>query len=330
MSRLLAKKKTGGAYFRSPESPVLFSCGCALLDCALGGGYARGRIVNIVGDKSTGKTLLAIEACANFAVEFPDGRIRYAEAEAAFDKPYAGALGLPLDRVTFADKFDTVEEFFVDLQATIEKWKGKPGLYILDSLDALSDKAEMERGIDEGTYGAAKAKQMSQVFRRIVRQLEESKTCLIIISQVREAIGVTFGRKTSRSGGKALDFYASQVIYLAQIGMLHKTIAKQKRAIGVEIKAKIDKNKIGMPFRECQFTIRFGFGVDDLLASVEWLEDLGKLSLIDADSSKAYIKQSRSLSDGDYRAIVKKVRKIVIEQWREIEASFKPERRKYA
>lgn len=331
MSRLLSSKQ-GGAYFRSPDSPQLFSTGCTLLNCALGGGYPLGRVVNVVGDKSTGKTLLAIEACANFAATFPKGLIRYAEAEAAFDKSYAESLGLPLARVEFADQADTVEDVFADLQKLMQKAGSRPCLYILDSLDALSDKAELERGIDEGTYGAAKAKQMSQLFRRLIRELQSTKVCFFIISQVRDAIGVSFGRKTSRSGGRALDFYASQVIYLAQVGMLHKTISKQKRAVGVEIKAKVDKNKIGMPFRECQFTIRFGYGIDDLLASVEWLDDSGQLDALGIKSSQiaSYIKQTKSMSDSEYRRNVEKVSKVVLAKWQEIESSFKPERRKYA
>src|ERR1019366_3976564 len=92
--------KPGGNYFSSPKTGIEFiSSGCHNLDLALGGGWAEGRVSNIVGDKSTGKSLLAIEACANFAIKYPKGTIRYREAEAAFDRPYAEALGMPVDHV---------------------------------------------------------------------------------------------------------------------------------------------------------------------------------------------------------------------------------------
>src|ERR1019366_4415396 len=94
---------------------------------------------------------------------------------------------------------------------------GQPGLYILDSLDALSDRAELERKIDEPSFGAGKAKQMSQLFRRLIRKINKTDVAVIIISQIRDNIGVRFGDKTTRSGGHALDFYASQVLKLAHL-----------------------------------------------------------------------------------------------------------------
>ena len=249
------KRSVAIDYFIANKKLTFFSSGCALLDMALGGGYAQGRVINVVGDKSTGKTLLAIEACANFALTFPKGIIRYKEAEAAFDKGYAEILGMPLDRVEFEEDFDTVEEFEKDVKAFCERIKKKrvPGLYIVDSLDALSDKAELGREIDKGSYGTSKARLMSEFFRRNKRTLQHAKVTLMIISQVRDKINATFGRKWTRSGGRAMDFYASQVLYLAEIKKLYKTVRGVKRAHGVVIRAKITKNKVGIPFREVDF-----------------------------------------------------------------------------
>ena len=295
----------------------------------IGGGYPLGRVVNIVGDKSTGKTLLAIEACANFASEFPEGRIWYREVEAAFDVDYAEKLGLPSKRVEFnSEPMLTVEDVFEDLTKCIESTQ-KEGLYIIDSLDALSDRSEMDRDIDEGTFGANKAKQLSQMFRRLIQKLGKSNITVIVISQVRENIGVTFGRKTTRSGGKALDFYASQVIFLAQTGQMKRTIRSVERPIGVRIKAKCDKNKIGMPFRECEFPIIFGFGVDDLAASVAFLESVGALSEITDKKSTPYLKSVNKLDDDAYFNEIDKVTTLAESVWGEIEEQFMPERRKY-
>src|SRR3990167_3427011 len=243
MERVRRAQKEGGAKVAPPSTLSFIHSGCTLLDLVTGGArgaWPLGRITNIVGDKSTGKTLLAIEACANFSRQFKNGRIWYREAEAAFDPTYAETIGMPLDRVSFGKhKLDTVEDFYTDLLKQTE-WcqeNDRPGLYILDSLDALSARKELERDVDKGSYGADKAKQMSQLFRKLIRQVEASKMSVIIISQIRDKIGVTFGRKTSRSGGHALDFYASIIIYLSHITTLTKIRNGQKRSTGIRIKA---------------------------------------------------------------------------------------------
>lgn len=313
------------------------STGCITFDCVIAGGWPLGRMSNLVGDKSTGKTLCAIEAAANFARKYPDGLIYYREAEAAFDEDYAESLGLPVDRVDFGEEglgtpWDTVEDIYEDLQAACERCINEkvPGLYIIDSLDALSSRAELARKIDEGSYGMEKQKQLGQLFRRLVRKIKEANIHLLIISQVREKIGIAFGDKYRRSGGKALDFYASQVIYLSHLKTLKKTIGGVERPVGIRIKAKCTKNKIGPAFRECEFTVRFGYGIDELPSAVEWLEQVKKAKdLLDGESSKSYLTRVEKLGRKEYRAEVKRVRKVVKTAWREIESRFEPERKKY-
>jgi len=301
---------------------------------ALGGGYAQGRVINVVGDKSTGKTLLAIEACANFALTFPTGLIRYKEAEAAFDKGYAEVLGMPLDRVSFEEEFDTVEELQKDIEAFAAKCKKKraPGLYIVDSLDALSDKAEQERDMDKGTYNLAKPKLMSEMFRRDKRKWQKAKITLMIISQVRDKINATFGRKWTRSGGRALDFYASQVLYLAEIKKMYKTVRTVKRAHGVVIRAKVTKNKVGIPFREVDFSLIFGYGIDDVLASIEWLKSTKGLRLINLPASCRPVQEAKKVKALPRAKRLKRIEKIkaaVKQAWIEIEKDFLPTERKY-
>jgi recombination protein RecA len=302
---------------------------------ALGGGWAEGRIANIVGDKSSGKTLLCIEAAANFILSHPKGRILYREAEAAFDPEYAAVLGMPIERVEFWDDekpLDTVEDLFEDLLHVLKTRKKEPILYILDSLDSLSDRSEMERDMDQGSYGAEKAKKLSQLFRRLVRQMSSANLTLIIVSQIRSKIGVSFGRPTTRSGGRALDFYASQVLYLAQLGTEKRTIRGQQRVTGINIKGKVDKNKIGLPFREAKFDIVFGFGIDDAEACVEWLRETGNLEDIGVRKSGSddYISALKKMPDDEYWKAVTKLREAVEYRWYEIETSFLPTRRKYA
>lgn len=327
-----------GQYFSSPPPRRYFSTGCTLLDCVLGGGLVVGRILNVVGDKSTGKTLVCIESSANFLQTYPDGLVEYRESEAAFDEPYAATVGLPSDHPNFAlnppkgEIIDTVEEAFEALGKFCDRCekRGVPGLWILDSLDALSDAAEMKTKMGDGTYGMGKARQMSQLFRRRVRQMERVGVAAIIVSQVRDNIGVTFGRKTKRSGGRALDFYASQVLFLAQKGKIRKTRENIVRAVGVNIVVNCDKNKIGPPHRECEFPILFSYGMDDITAGLDWLETVGGLGeAIGTVSRKAFEKELRAMPPAEYKRARELFNKGLRRKWAEVEKLFENKRRKY-
>lgn len=326
-------QEKGGAS-APPDSLKFIPSGCTVFDCALGGGYALGRMVNIVGDKSTGKTLLCIEACANFVRSYPKGKIYYREIEAAFDKSYAAALGMPIDKIDFGDdrEFFTVEDIFEDLDRILKRSKGRPALYIIDSLDALSDRAEQDRDIAQGNYGTNKAKQMSELFRRLNKKISQSNMTLIIVSQVRDKIGAMFGRKTSRSGGRAIDFYASQIIYLAHMKTLKRTIKGVQRPTGIRIKAKVDKNKVGLPFREVEFEIHFGFGIDDLGASLDWLREVRKWDSVKMTSGRSMdtVKNEfAAMSDSRYSKRVSILGDRVRRIWNDVENTFLPARRKY-
>lgn len=331
--------RRGGDYFPEANERMQFiHTGCALLDCVLGGGWPLGRVANIVGDKSAGKTLLAIEACANFHEQYPKGHIWYREAEAAFDDYYAQKLGLPLERVDFGPDgldtpWDTVEDIFEDIGkcAKVAIKSGQPGLYIVDSLDALSDRAEQERGVDEGTYGATKAKKLSELFRRQTRLIRQGNVAVLVISQLRDRIGVRFGEKQGRSGGRALDFYSTQILWLHHMATLTQTVKGNKRSWGIRIKAKCKKNKITMPHRECEFVVRFGYGIEDVEASLDWLEknkalnDLG----LKASNVDSYLDQFYDLDKQERMERIAQVREIVMGAWAKSEEGFLPRRGKY-
>lgn len=323
-------------YFASGANKDLkfVSTGCEVLNSVLGGGYVLGRVVNLVGDKSTGKTLLAIESCANFATAYPDGIIRYAEAEAAFDQGYAAALGMPIDRVQFAEDIDTVEDFFEDMEKFLKELNGRPAVYILDSLDALSDRAEQARKIDEGSYGGNKPKKLGEMFRRLVQQIEEANILLIVISQIRDKIGITFGETKTRSGGRALDFYASQIVWLSEVEKMKRTIEGVERVTGIKVKANCKKNKIGLPFRTCTFPLLFGYGIDDLTANVEWLIEVKRTDRLDelglsVAGYKIRLNNLRGKGGEEVVQLRAQMQKIIRDEWEKIETKFLPPSRKY-
>lgn len=319
------------SYFTSQKRGYKFvPSGCSKLDCDLGGGWALGRIANIVGDKATSKTGLGIEAVANFLKVYPDGKGAYRDIERAFDPDYHAAMGVPVESINFGDTpINTVEQFAKDFDAflTARIKEGTPGIYVLDSLDALSDEAEMDRDLGDATYGTAKAKLLSEFFRTTAWKIEQSQVSLLIVSQVRDNIGAMFGEKHKRSGGRSLDFYASQILWLSHLKILKRTISKIERPYGVLIKAKVKKNKVGLPFRECEFEYVFGFGIDDLRCSVDFLKEVHKASSL--GDIKEYLKAVDASNDATYREEAKRLGLLVRDAWAEVETSFLPTRKKY-
>lgn len=326
--------QSGGLYFNS-ENLSFIPSGCALLDCVLGGGWCEDRIINIVGDPSTNKTGLSIEACANFLRKHPNGHVWYNETEAAFDPAYAESLGLPVDdeRFEFVLDCDTIEDLFAHLEeCSKESDDDRPGLYIIDSLDAMTDQAERERKISEGSYGTGKAKKLSELFRRLNRQINRSSITVVFVSQTRENIGVSFGERYTRAGGKALRFYSSQEIWLSNLGKVKRTVKGVERPIGIQIRCLVKKLKVGMPFRQCDLDLIFGYGIDDLSSNIAWLKKVGRLEdtgMTEGQAKQLVAKRMQLDTDGSLARAVAKVDHTVRKVWPEIEEGFIPKRRKY-
>lgn len=312
------------------NSTKFIPSGSTLLNLILGGGWAQGRVANIVGDKSAGKTLLAIEAAANFARYKAPQNIAYRECENAFDQDYAHSIGLP-KKIDFNDEIRTIQDFERDLVVWLDRSSG-PSLYILDSLDALSSDAEMEREEGEASYGTEKAKALSELFRKRIGLIQKTQCTVLIISQIRDNIGVRFGETKKRSGGRALDFYASQVIWLAEIKKIKRTITKVDRITGVHVLINNKKNKVGMPFRQAAVQIYFAYGVDDELSMVDWLkENKGDdiLPRMPAEYPKL-IANARNAGDRDaIKELHQELASATIARWEEIEEALKPSLAKY-
>lgn len=322
------------AKFASKKAPpaerMFFPSGSTLLDLAAGGGWHLGSVVNVVGDKSTGKTLLAIEACANFAHIHSGPAIRYAEIEARFNRSYAQSMGMPTD-INYTEEVHTIEDFERDLDIWLDK-QTTPNLYVLDSLDACSSEAELDREVGKGSFGQEKAKGLSTLFRKRIKKLHEKRCCLFVISQIRDNIGVTFGETKKRSGGHALDFYASQVFWLAQTKSIKKVVTKVERTIGVEVRARNKKNSLALPFRQVDFQILFNYGVADEVSMLTWLKtNYGEDLLPEAASSypKRLDAAFKNKDRDEVDIIRNELRQAVTARWEEIEEALEPPMRKY-
>jgi recombination protein RecA len=319
------------------ENDIFFSTGDVLLDEALGGGWPLSKIVNVVGDSGTGKTLLAIDAVINFLLKFPTGRVFYNEIEAAFTTGYAkNKLGMPTEKTTFLST-PTVEDLYKSIVDILEKYPNEECLYIIDSLDAMTDQTEEQLEMVTKTYGASKPKQLSKMFRKLVRKMKNGKMTLFVISQIRDRLDISWGKSYARSGGKALNFYSSQIVYLAECGKIKKTNNKIERVMGIRIKTKIEKSKTGRPFRVCQFPVYSEYGVDTVQACLEFLEQTGKLSELSFPAKRIspLAEKFRNMSilpDAELKEMITKrneITDLARKIWVEVEESFSIKGKKY-
>lgn len=288
------------------KDAVHFQNGCKLIDLVTGGskgvyGYPSGRIVNICGDKSSGKSSLVNEIIAWSYWSYKDKfKWMYADCERGYSFDTEPTYGFQI-HTDQSDTPTTVEEafYFIDKFAKSLK-KDEFGIYVLDSLDALTSDEQDTRAEErikaiendkemKGTYGMGKAKYLSQeFFPQLCKTLEDKNILLIIVSQIRDNTDMFSFEKYSRSGGKALDFYCHMVIWLATAKKITVEKGEQKAVTGGTNKLKVTKGKVPRPYRECFYTYYFSFGIDNIATGVDYLFDLRtKAGDISAPAAKA-------------------------------------------
>ncbi|WP_332648230.1 recombinase RecA [Lysinibacillus sp. 54212] len=277
------------------------SSGSLALDAALGvGGYPRGRIIEIYGPESSGKTTVALHAIAE--IQANGGQAAFIDAEHALDPVYAQKLGVNIDELLLSQP-DTGEQALEIAEALVRS--GAIDILVIDSVAALVPKAEIEGEMGDSHVGL-QARLMSQALRKLSGSINKSKTLAIFINQIREKIGVMFGNPETTPGGRALKFYSSVRLEVRRA----ETIKQGTEMVGNKTKIKIVKNKVAPPFRTAEVDIMYGEGISkegeivDLGADLDIIQKSGSWYAYGderlgqgRENAKQFLKENPSLRD---------------------------------
>ena len=285
--------------------------GALSLDAALGvGGFPRGRVVEIFGPESGGKTTMALHVIAQ--AQKMGGQAAFIDAEHALDPGYARKLGVDVDNLLVSQP-DNGEQALEITETLIRS--GGVDVVVIDSVAALVPRAELEGEMGEPQMGL-QARLMSQALRKLTGIVSKSHTCLIFINQIREKIGVMFGNPETTTGGRALKFYASIRLDVRRI----QSIKDGDRVVGSRTRGKVVKNKVAAPFREAEFDIIYGEGISlegDLLdlgvthnileKSGTWLSFAGERLGQGRENARLFLREHTDIRDKIEAALRKKL-----------------------
>jgi len=275
--------------------------GCLSIDAALGvGGFPRGRVIEIYGPESGGKTTMTLHVIAE--AQKLGGQAAFIDAEHALDPTYARKLGVDVDNLLVSQP-DNGEQALEIAETLIRS--GGVDIVVVDSVAALVPKAELEGDMGDPQMGL-QARLMSQALRKLTGIVSKSRTCLIFINQIREKIGVMFGNPETTTGGRALKFYASMRVDIRRI----QAIKEGDKVVGSRTRAKVVKNKVAAPFREAEFDIVYGEGISregDLIdlgvdkgvleKSGTWISFGGERMGQGRENARIFLKENKDIRD---------------------------------
>jgi recombination protein RecA len=275
--------------------------GCLSIDAALGvGGFPRGRVIEIYGPESGGKTTMTLHVIAE--AQKLGGQAAFIDAEHALDPVYARKLGVDVDNLLVSQP-DNGEQALEIAETLIRS--GGVDIVVVDSVAALVPKAELEGDMGDPQMGL-QARLMSQALRKLTGIVSKSRTCLIFINQIREKIGVMFGNPETTTGGRALKFYASMRVDIRRI----QAIKEGDRVVGSRTRAKVVKNKVAAPFREAEFDILYGEGISregDLIdlgvdkgvleKSGTWISFAGERMGQGRENARVFLKENKDIRE---------------------------------
>ena len=261
------------------------STGSLGLDIALGiGGLPRGRVIEVYGPESSGKTTLALHVVAE--IQKKGGIAAYIDAEHAMDPGYAKKLGVDIDEMLISQP-DTGEQALEICDTLVRS--GGVDIVVIDSVAALTPKAELEGEMGDSLPGL-QARLMSQALRKLTGAIARSRTSVVFINQLREKIGVMFGNPETTTGGKALKFYASLRLDIRRIG----PVKEKEDVVGSHVRVKVVKNKVAAPFRQAEFDIMYAEGI----SHTSLLVDIGAEANIIEKSGAWYAYNGQKIGQG--------------------------------
>ena len=287
----------------------VISTGAVSFDAALGaGGFPRGRVVEIFGPESSGKTTIALQVVAE--AQRVGGMAAFVDAEHALDPIYAKKLGVDVDNLLVSQP-DYGEQALEIAEALVRS--NAIDVLIVDSVAALVPKADLEGEMGDSHMGL-QARLMSQAMRKLTGTISKSRTCLVFINQIREKIGVMFGNPETTTGGRALKFYSSVRVDIRRIA----AIKEGDVVVGSRTKVKVVKNKVAAPFREAEFDILYGEGISregDLLdlatnhniveKSGSWFSYKGERIGQGRENARAFLKENKDITNKIYAEVRK-------------------------